>query len=216
MDCRNRRAGVRIERIRLNGGLHSNSEWKILLEKCPVCAVCERPWSVIPSRPDPRYKQTWTKGHIVSIYHGGENCISNIQAECYECNFRKNSGVLARSVFEAATAASMGIEEELMGVLKERFSKEFSFILNNGVEVFPVQMKRRDTGKIAFRISPGGVNGNTLAASEEVDEGTMVRKVLTEGYAVRCKSLNTYTQGLYKQGHRSVAEVRLLEPAVLD
>ncbi|WP_283445674.1 hypothetical protein [Noviherbaspirillum suwonense] len=55
--------------------------------------------------------------------------------------------------------------------------------LAHGTEIFPVQMKRRDTGVIAFRISPGGTGGNTLAASEEVDEDTMTRKVLEEGYA---------------------------------
>ncbi|MFW5454364.1 hypothetical protein [Thioalkalivibrio sulfidiphilus] len=95
-----------------------------------------------------------------------------------------------------------------MPTAQERISRRFSFILNNGTEVFPVQMKRRDTGTIAFRVSPGGTGGNTLEASEEVDEETMVWKVLEEGYAVRCKSLDGNMNGLYKHGHRSVREIR--------
>ena len=86
-------------------------------------------------------------------------------------------------------------------------SRIFCFVLNNGTKVFPVQMERRDTGNIAFRISPGGAGGNTLEASLEVDEQTMVHKVIKEGYAVRCKSVNGKTNGLYKHGHRSVSEV---------
>ncbi|QKE37571.1 hypothetical protein [Ferrovum myxofaciens] len=95
-----------------------------------------------------------------------------------------------------------------MPTSQERISRKFSFILNNGAEVFPIQMKRRDTGTIAFRISLGGTDGNTLKACEEVDEETMVRKVLEEGYAVRCKSLDGNKHGLYKHGHRSVREIR--------
>ena len=95
-----------------------------------------------------------------------------------------------------------------MPISQERMSRRFSFILNNGIEVFPVQMTRRDTGKIAFRVSPGGTGGNTLDATEEVDEETMVSLVLEQGYAVRCKSLDGHKNGLYKHGHRSVREVR--------
>lgn len=98
-----------------------------------------------------------------------------------------------------------------MPVTKDRISRKFSFVLNNGAEVFPVRMKRRDTGTIAFRISAGGTGGNTLEASEEVDEETMMRKVLEEGFAVRCISLDGNTNGLYKHGHRSVREVRCYE-----
>jgi hypothetical protein len=59
-----------------------------------MCADCKRPWSEIPLRPDPRYKTVWTKGHKKAVYHGGTDEIGNIQAECYECNFRKNAGAL--------------------------------------------------------------------------------------------------------------------------
>lgn len=208
MDCRNQRAKVRAERIKKNGGSHTSVEWKSLLASSPTCSVCGRSWAVIPPRPDPRYKHPWTKGHKTPIYHGGSDDISNIQAECYECNFRKNAGVLSRAPAGPAKPVQQLKMESNMPTAQERISRRFSFVLNNGTEVFPVQMKRRDTGTIAFRISAGGTGGNTLEASEEVDEETMVRKVLEEGFAVRCKSLDGNTNGLYKHGHRSVREVR--------
>lgn len=95
-----------------------------------------------------------------------------------------------------------------MATQRDRFSRAFSFILHNGTELFPVQMKRRDTGVVAFRISRGGTAGNTLAAGEEVDEATMIRKVLDLGYAVRCAAPDGKTKGLYKPGQRAVREVR--------
>jgi hypothetical protein len=88
------------------------------------------------------------------------------------------------------------------------FSRAFSFILVNGVEIFPIQMKRRGSEVLAFRISPGGKDGNTTRMSEEVDEATMIYKVLTLGYAVRCASLDRQTRGLYKAKERSVRLVR--------
>lgn len=96
-----------------------------------------------------------------------------------------------------------------MAVDQSRLSRAFSFVLTNGAEVFPVKMKRQDTGRIAFRISLGGAGGNTVDASEETDEATMATKVLHDGYAVRCTSLDGLTHGLYKKGHRSVREVRV-------
>ena len=208
MDCRNQRAKDRAERIKKNGGSHTSAEWKSLLASSPTCAVCGRSWALIPPRPDPRYKHPWTKGHKTPIYHGGSDDISNIQAECYECNFRKNAGALSRPSVELAKPVQKIKKETNMPVAQERISRRFSFVLNNGTEVFPVQMKRRNTGTIAFRISAGGTGGNTLEASEEVDEETMIRKVLEEGFAVRCRSLDGNTNGLYKHGHRSVREVR--------
>jgi hypothetical protein len=94
MDCRNERAKVRKERERRNGGKHTRAEWLALLAASLKCAVCNRFWSEISLRPDSRYKVVWTKGHKTPVYHGGSNDISNIQAECYECNFRKNAGSL--------------------------------------------------------------------------------------------------------------------------
>jgi len=91
---------------------------------------------------------------------------------------------------------------------QDRFSRAFSFILYNGTELFQVQIKRRDTGVVAYRISRRGATGNTLEASEEADKATMTHKVLDFGYAVRCASLDGKTKGLYKPGQRSVRQVR--------
>jgi hypothetical protein len=91
---------------------------------------------------------------------------------------------------------------------QDRFSHAFRFVLNNGTEVFPVRMKNRSTGLIAYRISRGGTGGNTLEAGEEVDEVTMINKVLNLDFAVRCASLDGSIRGLYKIGQRSVREVR--------
>lgn len=92
MDCRNARALVRQARIKANGGSHTRAQWEHLLASSPACAVCDRPWDQIPLRPDSRYKTTWTKGHKIAVLHGGSDDITNLQAECYECNFRKNAG----------------------------------------------------------------------------------------------------------------------------
>ena len=91
---------------------------------------------------------------------------------------------------------------------QDRFSYAICFVLNTGKEIYPVKMKRRETGNIAFRISAGGKGGNTIANCEEVDEPTMIRKVLDEGYAVRCSSTDGEVFGLYKHGQRSVQEIR--------
>ena len=200
MDCRNQRAKVRQTRIKANGGSHTAKEWADLLSRSPACVVCGRAWHEIAPRPDPRYRHTWTKGHKVPIYHGGSDAISNIQAECYECNFRKNAGSLKAPGFTA--------QEGTVAASQDRFSSAFSFVLNTGVEIFPVRMKRRDTGNVAFRVSRGGSGGNTLEAGEEVDEPTMIRKVFDHGYAVRRRSKDGTTEGLYKPGHRSVREVK--------
>jgi len=97
MDCRNVRAKRRAAKLKANGGRHTRAQWVDVLRSSPRCAVCQRTWDQIPARPDKRYKHTWTKGHIVPVYHGGSDGISNIQAECYECNFRKNAGALKRT-----------------------------------------------------------------------------------------------------------------------
>lgn len=96
MDCRNARARVRQSRIKANGGSHTRQEWEQLLVNSPTCAECGRTWEAVPQRPDPRYQHTWTKGHKVPVLHGGTDDIANLQAECYECNFRKNAGRLSQ------------------------------------------------------------------------------------------------------------------------
>ncbi|CAI8856644.1 hypothetical protein EMIT0P258_20406 [Pseudomonas sp. IT-P258] len=57
-----------------------------------------------------------------------------------------------------------------MAAEQDRFSRVFSFILYNETKLFPVKIKRRDTGVVAYRISRGGTAGNTQEAGEEADE----------------------------------------------
>lgn len=91
MDCRNERAKVRLARMKVNGGQHTRAEWQALLAASPNCAECGRAWDEIPLRPDGRYSHTWTKGHKIPVLRGGSDDIANLQAECYQCNFRKNA-----------------------------------------------------------------------------------------------------------------------------
>lgn len=93
--------------------------------------------------------------------------------------------------------------------MNDNFSSTFSFVLNNGIEIFPTRMKRQSTGQSLFRVSRGGTGGNLLENCEEVDEQAMVQKVLELGYAVRCASENRRTNGLYKMEGRSVREIKI-------
>ncbi|PPD51391.1 MAG: hypothetical protein CTY12_08090 [Methylotenera sp.] len=209
MDCRNARAKVRIERIKANGGEHTQKEWLQLLEASTRCAVCNRAWDEIPLRPDGRYRHTWTKGHKIPILHGGTNKIGNIQAECYQCNFTKNAGKLKRDHLLTIDHQEKIKRKNDMAIKQERVSRRFSFILKSGVEVFPVLVKDSMTNNIAFRVTPGGTGSNLNINQDQVDEEAMVLRVLSHNYSVRCSSLDGKTTGLYKNGARSVEKVIL-------
>ena len=93
---------------------------------------------------------------------------------------------------------------------EERFSRAFSFLLKNGTEIFPVRMKNQTTGKLAFRVSKGGAEGNRKENGLEVEaESEMVNYVLKLGYSVRAMSRDKKSSGLYKSEGRSVTEVRI-------
>ena len=87
--CQRNRAKAYIERRNNANGKHSNKEWFAKLASYNSCPNCERLWSEIPSRPNPRYKNVWTKDHIIPLIRGGNNDIENIQPLCYQCNFGK-------------------------------------------------------------------------------------------------------------------------------
>lgn len=92
--------------------------------------------------------------------------------------------------------------------LSDVFSRRFSFVLKNGKEVFPVRMKNRQSGLVAFRVSKGGRGGNTKENGLEVqDENEMVHYVLELGYSVRASTIDKKPSGLYKQDGRSVERV---------
>ncbi len=85
------------------------------------------------------------------------------------------------------------------------FSTVFYLEHQTGDKLYPVRMKNRDTGVLAFRVSPGGTGGNTKAAGIEVeDEHEMKRYVFEHGYAVRASTLNKSRNGLFKIGQRSI------------
>lgn len=85
------------------------------------------------------------------------------------------------------------------------FGKTFCLVHKSGVPLFPVRMKNRDTGRVAFRISQGGTAGNTKASGqEESDEAQVFTRVINDGWAVRVASLDRTIVGLYKVGHRSI------------
>lgn len=94
-----------------------------------------------------------------------------------------------------------------MAINQERVSRKFSFILKSGTEVFPVLVKDRNTGNIAFRVSLGGTGSNKTVNQDQVDENTMLSRVLSQNYQVRCSSLDGKTTGMYKKGERSVERV---------
>jgi len=94
-----------------------------------------------------------------------------------------------------------------MAINQDHISRKICFKLKSGVTIYPIRVKRRDNGKLAFRVSKGGKGGNTLACGEEVDEESMIRKVRDLGYAVRCASLDGSKRGLYRVAGRAVREM---------
>jgi hypothetical protein len=93
--------------------------------------------------------------------------------------------------------------EKEMG--QDQFSKLFYLAHESGDKLYPVRIKGRDTGRVAFKVSPGGDGGNTNAKSKEIlDEHEMKSYVFDHDYAVRASTLNRSREGLYKIGQRSI------------
>lgn len=80
----------------------------------------------------------------------------------------------------------------------DRCSNRFSFVLADGTEVFPVQVNCRDGAAPHYRVSSGRRGGHVLISGGEVNEATMLHKVLYQGYAVRCASADGAACGLYR------------------
>jgi hypothetical protein len=80
----------------------------------------------------------------------------------------------------------------------DRCFKQFSFVLADGTEVFPVRVKCRDDTAPHYRISLGRRGGHVLISGEDVNEATMLHKVVYQGYGVRCASADGKVRGLYR------------------
>lgn len=88
---------------------------------------------------------------------------------------------------------------------KNIFSNAFYLCHSSGDKLYPIKMKNRDTGAVAFRVS---LKGNTKTASIEVaSDDEMKRYVLEHGYAVRASTLDKKRHGLFKVGQRSIESV---------
>lgn len=95
--------------------------------------------------------------------------------------------------------------------MNERFSNKLELIHVTGASLYPVKVRNRDTGRIAFRLSKAG---NTKNDSIEIeDELEMIEKVLNQNYMVRARTLKPATQGgltgLYRLKERSVRNYRV-------
>ena len=88
--CRQERARLYNQRKDDAKGSHTRKQWLDKLKNYDRCPNCERPWDEIPPRPDTRYKNVWTKDHIVPLNKGGSDDIENIQPLCFQCNFGKH------------------------------------------------------------------------------------------------------------------------------
>ncbi len=94
--------------------------------------------------------------------------------------------------------------------MSEIFCRRLRLYHTSGDLLFPVKMKDRDTGRAAFRLSK---EGNKKTDSIEVtDEQEMIRKVTTEGYAVRARTEKPGgRQGLFKIDQRGILRWELVE-----
>lgn len=96
-----------------------------------------------------------------------------------------------------------------MVILQNRLTRKIFSVINDGTKFFPAKMERRHTGNISFRVSFSGTSHPTLEVSLEFDKESFVHKVLKEGFAVRCKSVDGEAKGIHKYCHCSVSEVIL-------
>jgi hypothetical protein len=91
---------------------------------------------------------------------------------------------------------------------EQRICMKLKMFHQTGDVLYPVKMKNKDTGLVAFRVSPGG---NKKVDSIEIeDEQSMLNYVLKKDYGVRASTLSAVSgsskkrSGLYRLSQRSI------------
>lgn len=106
--------------------------------------------------------------------------------------------------------AEISVRSANVMIDNDRLCQRVRFILHDGCELFPIRMKNRETGLIAFRVSEGGTGGNTIEQTIEVtDENKMIDMVCKQEMSVRLSSADGKRQGQYRKGRRAVRTVEL-------
>ncbi len=89
--------------------------------------------------------------------------------------------------------------------VSEKFAETFHFLHTSGDKLYPVKIKDRVTGKLAWRVSE---DGNRKDSSiEAFDEAELRNYVLSRKYAVRAATKNSDRKGLYRPNQRSLVSV---------
>jgi hypothetical protein len=97
---------------------------------------------------------------------------------------------------------------------EQRNCMKLKMFHESGDVLYPVKVKNKDTGLVAFRVSAGG---NKKENSIEVeDEQSMLDYVVKKRYAVRATSLEAITgsskkrSGLYRLDQQSIVKHQLI------
>jgi hypothetical protein len=87
-----------------------------------------------------------------------------------------------------------------------RISTRFWFQHESGARLYPYKLRDQRTGRIAFRVAPGGKGANKVENQTQIDdEADVFRHVFGKGWSVRMRSLDRSVEGLYnKDGHSIV------------
>ena len=88
---------------------------------------------------------------------------------------------------------------------------KIAFIHTDGSRLYPVAIRNRATGRVAFNLArPGTASHHREAAIEVEDEGEVVRQILLNGMKVRCQGVNGDHKGQFSPTGRNVVRVEQL------
>lgn len=87
----------------------------------------------------------------------------------------------------------------------KRIDTSFWFEHRNGVRLYPCRVKRRDTGRVAFRVAQPGTGANRNVNQIELEDvGEVFYHVFALGYSVRMSGLDSRLNGLYSKDGYSI------------